>query len=140
MTKKITLGKRPESFRAPVKFPMLDGSEGAIQCEFKYRTKTEFGKFIDRMVEDAKAVEAKRAPSGEAEEEADAATVRLGDIMGKTVDKNADYLMDVLKGWDIEGRDLTRDNCAMLADELPGAALAIMEKYRAAVTEGRLGN
>lgn len=138
MSKKITLGKRPESFRAPVKFPMLDGSEGAIQCEFKYRTKTEFGKFIDRMMEDAKEVESKQTASGETEEGAD--TVRLGDIMAKTVDKNADYLMDVLKGWDIEGRDLTRDNCAMLADELPGAAVAIMEKYRAAVAEGRLGN
>lgn len=138
MTKKITLGKRPESFRAPVKFPMLDGSEGAIQCEFKYRTKTEFGKFIDKMVEDAKTTEAKQAPGSEAEEGAGA--VRLGDIMAKTVDKNADYLMDVLKGWDIEGRDLTRDNCAMLADELPGAAVAIMEVYRTSVTEGRRGN
>lgn len=134
---KIILGKRPESFKQKVTFPMLDGSEGAIQCVFKYRTKTEFGKFIDAMVADAKAADTKN-------KEADAAlepqTMQLADIMAKTVDKNADYLLDILKGWDVEGRDLTRDNCALLSDELPGAAVAIMEAYRLAVSEGRLGN
>lgn len=138
MSKKITLGKRPESFRAPVKFPMLDGSEGVIQCEFKYRTKTEFGKFIDAIVEDAKAADEKIGQKTEFS--GDLSSVRLTDILDKTVHKNADYLMDVLKGWDVEGCELTRDNCAMMCDELPGAANAIMEKYRLAVTEGRLGN
>ena len=131
---KITLGKRPEMFTAAVKFPMLDGSEGVIKCQFKYRTKTEFGKLIDAMVADAKAAEGTTVDTGEV------ADVKIAEIMAKTVDKNADYLMDVLKGWDIEGRDLTRDNCAILADELPAASVAIMEIYRTAVVEGRLGN
>lgn len=135
MTKKIILGKRPETFRSSVTFPMLEGGDGVINCEFKYRTKTEFGKFLDRMVADAKAAEAKAGVKDDTD-----ADLSLGHIMSKTVDKNADYLMDVLKGWDVEGRDLTRDNCAMLSDELPGAAVAIMEKYRIAITEGRLGN
>lgn len=136
---KIILGKRPDSFQRTVKFPMLDGSEGAIRCEFKYRTKTEFGAFIDGMVADAKAADAK-AEAQEATDAADAQKIGLAAIMSKTVAKNADYLMDVLKGWDIDGSDLTRDNCAQLADELPGAAVAIIEAYRSAVQDGRLGN
>lgn len=135
---KIILGKRPESFKRKVTFPMIEGGEdGAINCTFKYRSKTEFGKFIDAMVADAKAADAKNK---EADTQLDAPTMQLADIMAKTVDKNADYLLDILNGWDVEGSELTRDNCAILADELPGAAVAIMEAYRLAVSEGRLGN
>lgn len=124
---KIVLGKRPESFKRKVTFHMLDGGDGIIMCEFKYRTKKEFGELIDSMAQDAGVAPEVDKP------------LLIADLMGKTVDKNADYLMDVLKGWDVDA-DLTRDNAAQLANELPGAAVAIMESYRAAVVEGRLGN
>jgi len=124
---KIILGKRPESFRRKVTFPMLEGGDGVILCDFKYRTKKEFGELIDGIAKDAGV-----AP------EADKPLL-IAELMDKTVEKNADYLMDVLKGWDVDA-ELTRDNAAQLANELPGAAVAIMETYRAAVVEGRLGN
>ena len=132
---KIVLGKRPESFKRKVTFPMLEGGDGTINCEFRYRTRTEFGKFIDSMVADAEA-----ADQGDAKKAVDAGAVKLADIMNKTVSKNADYLMDVLMSWDIEGFDLTRETAAQLADELPAAAVAIMEAYQAACVEGRWGN
>lgn len=124
---KIILGKRPESFKRKVTFPMLDGGDGIIMCEFKYRTKKEFGALIDSMAQDAGVAPDVDKP------------LLIADLMGKTVEKNADYLMDIIKGWDAEA-DLTRDNVEQLCDELPGAAVAIMEAYRAAVVEGRLGN
>jgi hypothetical protein len=47
--------------------------------------------------------------------------------------------MRVIDGWNLD-EDLTRENVQQLADELPAAVNAIMETYRSAITEGRLGN
>ena len=46
---KIKLGARPKNFSAPVKFKMLDGTDAAIDVTFKYRTRTEFGAFLDEI-------------------------------------------------------------------------------------------
>lgn len=127
MATKIILGKRPDSFRRKVVFPLLDGSEGVIMCDFKYRTKKEFGDLLDTITKDAGVTPEAGQP------------LSLGDLMTKTVDKNADYLLDILKAWDVDA-ELNRDSAAQLADELPGACVAIMDTYRAAVVEGRLGN
>jgi hypothetical protein len=137
---KITLGKQPESFKRVVKFKMLDGSEGSIECDFKYRTKRAFGAFIDALVKDAAGEQAEQAPALSSTATSDAEqALSLGQLMAKTVDKNADYLLDVLVGWNLDVR-LSRDALTQLADELPGAASAIMDTYRIAITEGRLGN
>ena len=52
---------------------------------------------------------------------------------------NAGYLINALDGWDLD-EELNVANLERLADELPGAVMAIMEDYRAACCEGRLGN
>lgn len=124
---KIILGKRPTSFKHVVKFPMLDGTEGAIECVFKYRTRKEFGAFIDGMFTDSGAA----APTDE--------KFSMGKLMDSTVEKNADYLLEVLEGWNLDEK-LNRDSAAQLCNELPGAAVAIMNEYRTAVLDGRLGN
>ena len=124
---KIVLGKRPESFKQVVTFPMLDDTEGAIECEFKYRTKKEFGEFTDRMFRDA----GESAPAD--------GKFSLTDLMGKTVDKNGEYLMEVLRGWNLDEK-LSLDSASQLANELPAAASAIMNAYRSAIVEGKRGN
>lgn len=126
---KIKLGNRPKSFTRTVTFPMLDGTEGSIECVFKYRTRTEFGAFIDEIAEKAGA----KPKAQEAEK------FSLAALMEKTRDTNADYLLQVLDGWNLDV-ELSRDALAQLADECPAAATAIMETYRVAITEGRLGN
>lgn len=131
MASKIKLGSRPKSFKRIVKFPMLEGGEGAIECTYKYRTRSEFGLFIDKMMADAEAAGAKR--------EASAEKFSMTDLMERTAGQNAAYIMDVLDGWNLD-EELNLVNVQQLADELPAAALAIMENYRAAITEGRLGN
>lgn len=121
----IKLGARPKSFKRIVTFPLIEGGEGAIEVSFRYRTRTEFGKFIDSIVADAQA-------QGDQQ-------FSMADLMERTRDKNAAYLMDVIDGWNLD-EPLTRATVEQLCDELPGAATEIMEQYRKATVEGRLGN
>jgi hypothetical protein len=123
---KIKLGSRPKSFSKVVKFPMLDGSTGTINVTYKYRTRTEFGEFIDALMGAASA----KSEDGE---------FSMAELMEKTAGANADYLLQVIEAWDLD-EDFNRANVQQLANELPAAAIAVMETYRSACTEGRLGN
>lgn len=125
---KIVLGKRPKSFKRVVKFPLLEGGEGAIECVFKYRTRKEFGEFIDGMVE---AAGTKAKPEDE--------KFSMAELMERTAGQNAQYIMDVLEGWNLD-EELSLHSVQQLADEYPAAATTIMETYRTAVVDGRLGN
>ena len=128
MATKIKLGARPKSFVRVVKFPMIEGGEGSLECTFKYRSRSEFGVFIDVLLESAGA-----KPKDDGEK------FSMAELMERTAGQNAKYIMDVLEGWNLD-EDLNQANVQQLADELPGAAAAIMETYRTACVEGRLGN
>lgn len=125
---KIKLGNRPQKFTRIVKFPMLEGGEGSIEVTYRYRTRSEFGAFIDKMMEAA----------GKQERSADE-KFSMADLMEKTKGSNASYVLDVVEGWNLD-EDLNKANVEQLADELPAAVNAIMETYRAAILDGRLGN
>jgi hypothetical protein len=119
---KIKLGARPESVKYAVKFKLLDGQEAQIQCVYKYRTRTEFAEYVKSM-------------TGKKDDgEFDYAAFIKGNVQ-----QAADYLKGVLLGWDLDA-DLSEESLFQLADELPQACAAIMEAYRAAMLEGRLGN
>jgi hypothetical protein len=123
---KIVLGDAPKSFKRKVEFTLLDGSKSDITITFKYRTRKQFGEFIDKMMAAAAEV-----PTDE--------KFSMAKLMAKTGDANAVYIQDVAEGWDLED-DFTQDNIARLSDMYPAAAVAIMDAYRLAITEGRLGN
>lgn len=125
---KIVLGKTPKTFKPfEVKFPMPDGTEGVILATFNYRTRTQFGQYLDSVLNDA----------GEEPSSDIAPNFEL--IFGKTKDKNADHLLLALNDWNLDEK-LTREALQNLADELPAAAIALMAAYNAACTQGRLGN
>lgn len=128
MASKIKLGSRPKSFKRVIKFALLEGGEGAIECTFKYRTRKEFGEFIDRMME---ASGAKAKPEDD--------KFSMAELMERTAGQNAQYIMDVLDGWSLD-EELNLHNVQQLSDEYPAATNSIMEAYRAAIIEGRLGN
>ena len=123
----IKLGTVPKSFKKVVSFPMLDGSTGMIEAEFRYRTRDQFGSFIDGLVKDA-GVQADQVEG-----------LGMAGLMKRNTDQNGRYLMDILIGWNLPD-ELTLDNARALSNEVPAAAAALMETYRTAVTEGRLGN
>ena len=129
----IQLGARPKNFKHTVHFPLLDGSMGSLEVIYKYRTRTEFGKFVDQLVANAKA------ERGADAEPITADNFSMGQVMGKSTTANAEYLLQVLEGWGLDV-PLTRETALALSDEYPAATIAIMEDYRAAVSEGRLGN
>lgn len=128
---KIALGARPKNFKTVVTIPMLEGGEGTIEVSYVYRTRTEFGKMIDDLMDDAQVV-----PSGSGE---DAQKFSLAEALEKTKDTNADYILKVADGWNLDV-EFSRASVAQLCDELPAAAMAIMNTYRNAITEGKLGN
>ena len=128
MATKIKLGARPKSFTRVVKFPLLEGGEGSIECTFKYRTRSEFGVFIDALVESAGA-----KPKDDGEK------FSMEELMERTAGQNAKYILDVLEAWNLD-EDLNQANVQQLADEYPAAASGIMEAYRTACVEGRSGN
>jgi hypothetical protein len=128
---KIKLGNRPKNFKKTVKVPMLEGGEGSVEVSFIYRTRTEFGAFIDDLMDDAGVKPASQSDDDQ--------KFSLEQALAKTIEANADYIMKVVDGWNLDV-DFSRDAVAQLCDELPGAAMAIMNDYRTAITEGRLGN
>lgn len=128
---KITLGKRPKNFKRLLKIALPEGGEGSIELSFVYRTRTEFGAFVDELL---KAANVK--PASAAAEDVE---FSLQDAMARTRDTNADYILKIVDGWDLDA-EFSRDAVVQMCDELPGVALAIINDYRAATTEGRLGN
>lgn len=127
---KIILGNRPKTFKRVISVDLLEGGKGAIEVIFKYRTKVEFGEFLDKLLADGGLQPAKRD---------DDEKLSLLSAQQKTTETNADYIMSIVEGWNLDA-DFNRDNVKQLCDELPAAALAIMETYRLAINEGRLGN
>lgn len=122
---KITLGKPPKAFKpVAVTFAMPDGTQGRIECTFRYRTRREFGALLEKhrmQIPESAELHAY-------EKNADAAVQNAGA-----------YLLDALSAWDLD-IELNEANAAQLADELPAAARAIYAAYTGAVTEGHLGN
>ena len=125
---KITLGKRPQFIETTITATLPDGSAGSIKARYKYRTRTEFGEMIDQRMADART----EAPAQPAE-------FSVATMQRQARDANAAYLLDILDGWDLDD-ELDIDSATQLCDEAPGMAQALIDGYRLAVTEGRLGN
>lgn len=165
-TTKIKLGQRPKNFKTTVEFALLDGGTGAIDITYKYRTRKEWGAFVDSIVASTKqeatddvaapadvvvgdVVDAVQTPAPTEPAVAlehllvDPADAALAFSMEKMMERacaaNVRYLLDVIDGWDLDGA-VNEETLDGLADMYPGAAAAIMEKYASACRDGRLGN
>ena len=128
---KLKLGVRPKTFKHRIKITLPEGGEGSVEMVYHYKTRTEFGVFLDEILADAK-VKAQSAAPGDVD-------VSLAEALSQTCEQNAEYIMKIASGWDLE-EEFTRENVERLCDELPGAAIEIINAYRVAVAEGRLGN
>lgn len=128
MANTIKLGARPKTFKPiVVKFQMPDGSDAALEVTYNYVTRTEFGAMVDAMFNDAGAAR----PEGE--------QFSMHDLMEKTRNKNAEYLLKCVHSWALD-EPVCLESLRQLADEIPAGASAIMDAFRQAALEGRLGN
>lgn len=127
---KIRLGQTPKNFKRKVSFKLADGSDASIEITYKYRTRSEYGEFIDSMV--------KAAGNASKEVAVDENKV-WGDLMAKIADSKAEHIVQIAEGWNLD-EEFTINNIRQLADEFPEAAESIIENYRFAVTAARLGN
>ena len=132
MAVKIVLGKRPKHIAHTVRVLLPEGDVGEIRVKYAYRTRKEFAEFVDSL---ADAAEVKKPKSVDEDD----VRATFADILEKTADSTADYILKILTEWELPD-PLDRDSVLQLLDEVPGAALTIMSDYRAACVEGRLGN
>ena len=128
---KIILGSRPKSFKRKVSVDLPEGGVGSVSWSFVYRTRTEFGALLDDIFGAAGV-----APASQ--QDADVRVV-LKEAFERTRDANADYMMRIADGWDLDA-EFSRASVQQLCDEYPGLALKTIDDYRSAITEGRLGN
>lgn len=124
---KIILGKRPQVIESVISATLPTGDTGAIKARYVYRTRSEFGAMIDKRM-----AEARNGAEPPAE-------FSVADMQCRARDANAAYLLDILAGWDLD-EDLNMESATQLCDEAPAMAQALIDGYRLAVTEGRLGN
>lgn len=128
---KIVLGKRPRNFKRVISFDLPEGGKGSIEVSFLYRTRREFGTFVDELFEAAGI-----KPGSQSDEDV---KFSLKQALEKTVDTNSDYIMKIVDGWNLDA-EFSRDSVQQMCDEYPGAAMAVIDAYRFAITEGRSGN
>lgn len=128
----VKLGKRPETFPHTVKFPMLEGGEGAVPVTYKYRTRKEFGALWDEITAGNEA--ASKSDSTDPVEK-----FSLEKIYAKASVKNAQDVLKIITDWGLDA-ELSIENVQQLNDELPLAVATIVGDYYTAMTTGRLGN
>lgn len=125
---KIVLGKTPKNFKPfPVKFTLPDGTDDQIVVTFKYKTRSQFGAFLDTLF----------ATAGESLPTTDKVDFETAYKRGG--DKAVSHLSQIIDAWDLAD-DITPATLAALHDQAPAAAVAMTAAYSAACTEGRLGN
>lgn len=108
---------------------MLDGTVGSMEVTYKYRTRKEFAEFTDAMMAAARA-------ANEADESEDFSVTKM---YAKTSASNIDWVMEAVEGWNLD-IPFDKEAVTQLDDELPAAMAAIIDTYRVAISEGRLGN
>ena len=127
---KVVLGQRPKNFTAPARFQFLDGSDGIINVTYTYRTRSEFGAFLDEIY-------AENGVAKPIEGADDAHLMALAYAAGN--EKIAGQILRAAEGWDLDV-PFSESSVQQLVDELPAAAAAIMTCYEVAIRDGRRGN
>lgn len=126
---KVILGTTPKTFkRFPVKFQLPDGEEGVINVTFKYKTRSQYGEYLNDLFKSS----GEEAPTKSSEVDFVALYKKIGA-------KSASKLVDTIESWDFE-YPLSIVTLEQLHDEVPSALAALAGGLQGACTEGRLGN
>lgn len=124
--RKIVLGQTPKNFHRLVTVTLPDGEQTEMGVTFKYRTRTELAKFADDVFT-------------EGNKEKSASINTISDVVLTSVEDDAKALMEALDGWDLES-EFNLKNATRFCDEMPQAALDILQNYFFSSTKARKGN
>lgn len=149
---KIKLGDRPKSISKELSIPMLDGTTGSIKVDFTYRSRKQYAAFVDEhyaaITADAELAIAAEKARIEAEKEsgADKQATELNkrpmsevELAAKQMETQVKFILGAVEGWNLD-IPFDREAVEELVSELPLAASSIIQSYREAMVEGRLGN
>ena len=126
---KLILGKIPANFKPfNVKFTLPDGEEDQILVTFKYKTRSQFAAFLNKLFNEA----GEEKPAAEAK-------VDFEKLFAKGGDKAVAHLAEIISDWDFAEKP-NGETLRALHDQAPAAAAAMTNAYSAACTEGKLGN
>lgn len=141
MATKIKLGNRPKSFKRALTFGMVEGGDGSMEVQYKYRTRKELAQLTDEIQAAGRAqVEADHeALKAKIEKGETVTALTQADLLERDTSLQVDYIMQVVDGWNLDEK-FDREAVEQLADEVPAAIAAIIETYRKAINEGRAGN
>ena len=123
---KFKFADHPKTFSHTVKVGALDGTKQELKVSFIYRTRKAFGELFDTFMKANK-------------NDTDTSEFSMAALMERTQGSNAQYLLKVLDSWELE-EPLNEENVQRLCDEYPAVATAILDSYRGACLEGKLGN
>lgn len=126
---KVILGKRPEAFTTKVEIPMLDGSTDEVKFEFHTRSRTEHAATMDAHREEVQ--EKTKVKSGD--------KFSLEGFVGVHVDADADLILKLAKGWDLDD-SFTKENVVRFINDFGGASQRTVEACRLAINEGIVKN
>lgn len=125
---KIVLGKTPKNFKPfNVKFALPDGTEDQILVTFKYKTRSDFAKFLNSLFASAEV------------EQPVSDKLDFEELYRKAGEKTVSQLTQIIDAWDF-AEPVTAATLGQLHDQVPAAAAALTNAYAAACNEGRLGN
>ena len=126
MKAKITLGKTPETFKpATVHFELPDGSKGAIEVTYKYRTREQYGEFVDQTAQSV--------------HDAIVGGTGVSSTITAGIASDAEMLVGCVASWDL-GEPVTAEVARQLSNEYPAVVNALLGGYRRVIAEGHLGN
>jgi hypothetical protein len=124
----VKLGSRPKSFARVVKFKDVDGTELTAPVTYKYRTRKEYGAWVDALPAQPTTSDAMEDGKFSAET-----------YIEKMSEWNAGKIMQSVDSWGLD-IEFNQASVKQLCDEMPACAEAIIAEYQTACIEGRLGN
>lgn len=139
MANKIKLGARPKTFKTiEVAVTMPDGFEGVIPVNYVYRTKKEFGRWLDEAAEKSKQ---KTSPAVDGSETTSAPPVEFSweKFYEQNTEGAVEQLLGAIDSWELD-TSMNRAALLQLGDEAPATIIALLGAYGSACREGRLGN
>lgn len=124
---KLVLGSAPKTFKSKVTFELLDGGKADIEMVYKYKTRNEYAKLIDSAV-DEQTLNAKKDQE-----------LKSSEVYKIIDEKVVDFILEIAEGWDLSD-EFNAESVAKLVNEFPMASAPIIDKYRAAILDGRTKN